>query len=146
MDCNKCERRTKTGTTETIFCGLTVIMPCVNCEDMPHITFTCDEFTQKKKLVDPDATCGDCGCYIEHGNTDWWCGKHEYQLPRGLNTVACVKIEPKETTAIPALGRDCPSFIATDHDDSGMCTTNDRATCHGDGESCEAARARGRQT
>lgn len=96
MNCDRCEHEcsiTKHLTVDSTANRLSVTCCTVAAED---IEITCKRFTTKQKLVDPAATCGDCGRWelrIPSGHT---CGLTG--LERLPTAIACVKIEPKETT------------------------------------------------
>ena len=144
MNCNKCQRKRTDTTTTGGVNGLGVTMPCSG--PVEQVSFTCGGFANPvDSAATQDSTCGECKHYTNNGKSE----SHKCLLTLTFvshkGATACVKFKAKPTAAIPALGRDCKSFVAIDHGSAGMCEENSKATCNGDGESCEAARERGRR-
>jgi hypothetical protein len=66
----------------------------------------CLIFTAKKKLVDPSATCGDCGLFLPGPTNKNVGGCIKRAGTVYIDSVACVKIEPKESARVKVA--DCP--------------------------------------
>ena len=91
MDCSKCQHDEGGPIQELFGIGVQLYLACQGAT-WADIEITCKRFTPKKITVDPNATCGDCGLYLRDNER---CKKGH--MVTGCQ-VACVKIQPKETT------------------------------------------------